>query len=242
MVLVRGSLLPLLLAVLGRFDPVHATAVADLLDASQSSLYSAFHLLNATVGGRLRIAVPFENACFSTVEGQHVNVSAAACATLHANYTNPVYRVDYFGAYMLVSFFSHLFRSITDFAHLRYLSPQPQWETCQASNVTNGCLLDSGNVSNPLAFDGVNCRLGNVPPFYVSAYNQLDHFFSLSLTICALSDQCSFCEGCASCVDVFKLDWCTIIGQEQGPRLQGSFQRPEYPRSVGEYRLVGRDF
>ena len=170
MVLVRGSLLPLLLAVLGRFDPVHATAVADLLDASQSSLYSAFHLLNATVGGRLRIAVPFEKACFSTVEGQHVNVSAAACATLQANYTNPLYRMANFAAYMAVCSSSRSFRKHQTVAHLFSLSPpQPQWETCQSSEVADGCLLDSTNVSNPLAFEGVDCRLGNVPPHYVSS-------------------------------------------------------------------------
>ncbi len=32
-----------------------------------------------------------------------------------------------------------------------------------------GCLLDSNNPADPLAFTGVNCQNGNVPPFYVSA-------------------------------------------------------------------------
>ena len=103
MVAVRGSLLSILFALLVRCDPAHAAA--DLLDVTlqSSSLSSAFRALNSTVGGRLGTAVPFEKACFSIVEGQHVNVSAAACAALQANYTNPLYRVDYFGAYMLVS-------------------------------------------------------------------------------------------------------------------------------------------
>ncbi|PIL27745.1 hypothetical protein GSI_10898 [Ganoderma sinense ZZ0214-1] len=151
MLAVRGSLLPVLFALLVRCDP--AQAVADLLDAASqsSSLSSALRLLNSTIGGKLRTAVPFEKACFSIVEGLHVNVSAAACAALQTNYTNPVYRVDYFGAYML-----------------------PQWETCQASSVTNGCLLDSNNVSNPLAFDGVDCRLGNVPPYYINVHSVKD--------------------------------------------------------------------
>ena len=35
--------------------------------------------------------------------------------------------------------------------------------------MADGCLLDSTNVSNPLAFEGVDCRLGNVPPHYVSS-------------------------------------------------------------------------
>ena len=45
---------------------------------------------------------------------------------------------------------------------------QPQWETCQSSPSTEGCLLDSSDPSNPLAYDGVNCQLGNIPPYYVS--------------------------------------------------------------------------
>ena len=48
------------------------------------------------------------------------------------------------------------------------LFPQTQWETCQASNVTDGCLLDPTNTTNPLAFEAVDCRLGNVPPYYLS--------------------------------------------------------------------------
>ncbi|KAI1789969.1 FAD-binding domain-containing protein [Ganoderma leucocontextum] len=129
------------------------TAVADLLDATppSSSLSSAFHLLNITVGGSLHTFVPFEKACSSILEGQPVNVSAAACAALQANYTNPLYRVDHFGAYM-----------------------NTQWETCQSSKVTDGCLLDSSNVSNPLAFEGVNCRLGNVPPYYINVRSATD--------------------------------------------------------------------
>ena len=166
MAVARGSLL--LFALLGLSDPARATTVVDLVDAvsQSSSLPFAFHFLNVSVGGRLHAATPFENACFSILQGQHVNVSAAACAALQANYTNPVYRVDHFGAYMLVSLSPPLTRN-TAF-YLLASSPQPQWETCQASTATDGCLLDSSNVNNSLAFDGVDCRLGNVPPYYVS--------------------------------------------------------------------------
>ena len=97
--------LPLLFALLAVLYPVRATGVESLLDPSAiytSELYNAFDILNVTVGGRLHAALPFERACFSTVEGKHVNVSEAACAALQANYTNPVYCVAHFGAYMLV--------------------------------------------------------------------------------------------------------------------------------------------
>ncbi|KAM5541134.1 hypothetical protein V8D89_005063 [Ganoderma adspersum] len=144
-------LLPLLLALLG-LNPERTAAVTGFEATSQpSSLSSAFHSLNLTVGGRLHSAVPFEQACFSTHEGQHVDVSSAACATIQANYTDPLYRVAHFGAYMAT-----------------------QWETCQASEVTDGCLLDSSNVTNPLAFEGVDCRLGNVPPHYIIVRSATD--------------------------------------------------------------------
>ena len=106
MVVAHWSALPLpLLFALLAVDPARATGVEPLLNLSANStseLYNAFDLLNVTVGGRLHTALPFERACFSIVEGKHVNVSEAACAALQANYTNPVYRVEHFGAYMLV--------------------------------------------------------------------------------------------------------------------------------------------
>ncbi|KAI1782089.1 FAD-binding domain-containing protein [Ganoderma leucocontextum] len=190
MVIARASLLPLF-ALPGLFNPAHTTAVADLLDATppSSSLSSAFHLLNITVGGSLHTSVPFEKACSSILEGQPVNVSAAACAALLANYTNPLYRVDHFGAYM-----------------------NTQWETCQSSKVTDGCLLDSSNVSNPLAFEGVNCRLGNVPPYYINVRSATDVQAALAF---------SNSTGVP----------CPVIGQEQGSRCQGPFRRLEYPLS-----------
>ncbi|KAI0371373.1 FAD-binding domain-containing protein [Pilatotrama ljubarskyi] len=109
-----------------------------------TQLLSAFSQLNATVGGRLRTAVPFERPCFSIYEGKRVPVDQAACNAIQANYTDPTYRVTHFGAYML-----------------------PQTETCQASAKPEGCLLDSNDPTNPLAYQGVNCQLGNIPPHYI---------------------------------------------------------------------------
>ncbi|KAI0646623.1 FAD-binding domain-containing protein [Trametes meyenii] len=118
-------------------------------DASQ--LPSAFDALNRTVGGRLRSAVPFERPCFSTYEGERVSADHAACSAIQSNYTDPTFRVTHFGAYML-----------------------PQTETCQASSGSNGCLLDSEDPTNPLAFNGTDCRLGNIPPHYIEAASVSD--------------------------------------------------------------------
>ncbi|KAI0707571.1 FAD-binding domain-containing protein [Cerioporus squamosus] len=162
MVAARTHLLTALLALATLVDS-SAVPDADELDTSSSSsaaapastssasLVSALSTLNATVGGRLERAVPFEAPCFSTVEGKSVPVDAAACAAIQSNYTDPTFRVTHFGAYML-----------------------PQWETCQSSPTTEGCLLDSNDPTNPLAINGVNCELGNVPPYYIEVKSYTD--------------------------------------------------------------------
>ncbi|TFK79160.1 hypothetical protein K466DRAFT_606358 [Polyporus arcularius HHB13444] len=154
MVVAPTHLLAALLALGTLVDSSLASAVPDELATSSSdsaSLESAFSSLNATVGGRLKRAVPFEAPCFSIVEGQSVHVDTAACSAIQASYTDPTFRVTHFGAYML-----------------------PQWETCQSSPTTEGCLLDSSNPTNPLAINGVNCQLGNVPPYYIEVGSYKD--------------------------------------------------------------------
>ncbi|OBZ78306.1 hypothetical protein A0H81_02659 [Grifola frondosa] len=107
--------------------------------------------LNNTVGGRLHVAVPFSQPCFSTYEGNPITPNTTACSAIEESYTDPTFRVNYFGAWML-----------------------PQWETCQSSAVPEGCLLDSSNPSDPLAFDGVDCQLGNISPFYIDVQSVAD--------------------------------------------------------------------
>lgn len=63
----------------------------------------AWNDLNTTIGGRLHVGEPFEKACFSTFNGNPINPDASACSALQQNYTNPLFRVQQFGAYMLVS-------------------------------------------------------------------------------------------------------------------------------------------
>ena len=111
MAVMRRALLPLF-ALLGPLDLDRTRALADpvsLNDGSSPSLSSVFNRLNVSVGGRLHSTVPFEQDCFSVVEGRPANVSAVGCATLQANYTNPLYRVANFAAYMNVCSVSLLF-------------------------------------------------------------------------------------------------------------------------------------
>lgn len=77
-----------------------ARVVADVPASSISS--SQWQTLNDTLGGKLRTALPVSAPCFSTVNGVNVTVDSEACSNVEANYTDPLYRVEQFGAYMLV--------------------------------------------------------------------------------------------------------------------------------------------
>lgn len=62
-----------------------------------------WNALNTSVGGRLYTTTPFELPCFSTFDGQPVTADPAACASIQGNYTDGVFRVERFSAYMDVS-------------------------------------------------------------------------------------------------------------------------------------------
>ena len=107
--MVAAAQKPLLAALLA------LAAVVDLVQAAPSpspeslaitpstSFFSAIDILNVTLGGRVYAAVPLEKPCFSTYQGRHVPMDNATCADVQANYTDPQYRVQHFGAYMLAS-------------------------------------------------------------------------------------------------------------------------------------------
>ncbi|EKM56467.1 uncharacterized protein PHACADRAFT_207699 [Phanerochaete carnosa HHB-10118-sp] len=98
--------------------------------------------LNASVDGHLHLSRPFELPCFSLFEGQAVSPDSLGCAAVQANYTDPVFRSEHFGAYM-----------------------QSQWETCQATG--SGCLLDDSDPTNPAAYQDKDCQTGNIAPAYI---------------------------------------------------------------------------
>ncbi|KAI0777356.1 FAD-binding domain-containing protein [Trametes elegans] len=129
-----------------------AAAVASVTASlSAPDLISALDALNATVGGRLQTAVPFERPCFSIYEGKEVGDDPAECSVVQGNYADPSFRVNRFAAYMT-----------------------PLWETCQSANGSDGCVLDSDDPSNPLAYQGVDCRIGNIPPHYIEVSSVSD--------------------------------------------------------------------
>ncbi|KZT68409.1 isoamyl alcohol oxidase [Daedalea quercina L-15889] len=111
---------------------------------SRLEVWSQLAVLNATVGGRLHEAVPWELPCFSEYNGTSVTPDEAACAAIQANYTSPFERAKHFGAYMM-----------------------PQWATCQVNRPAGECLLNVTNPEDPAAYTGVDCGIGDIPSYYI---------------------------------------------------------------------------
>ncbi|KIP11884.1 hypothetical protein PHLGIDRAFT_63045 [Phlebiopsis gigantea 11061_1 CR5-6] len=98
--------------------------------------------LNASVGGRLHVSGPLALPCFSSFAGHPTHPDPPECAAIQHNYTDPLFRSAHFGAFM-----------------------NPQWEICQTTDA--GCVLDSADPTDPSAFTGVDCELGNIAPAYI---------------------------------------------------------------------------
>ncbi|KAL7283963.1 hypothetical protein ACG7TL_001235 [Trametes sanguinea] len=114
-------------------------------------LFKALQSLNVTVQGRLRASVPLAKPCFSVYDGEHVPVDPTACSVVQSNYTNPDFRASQFAAYMVL-----------------------QSEVCEASPQPDQCLLNNADPSDPAAFTGTDCRLGNIPPLYIEVAGPSD--------------------------------------------------------------------
>ncbi|KAJ6518381.1 isoamyl alcohol oxidase [Mycena vulgaris] len=101
-----------------------------------------WHVLNATVSGRLHTATPFALPCFSVYNNQRVAPDASACSGIQGNYTSPTFRLESFSANMNV-----------------------EYETCMSAG--SRCLLDTTNPRSTLAVDGASCDQGEIPPYYI---------------------------------------------------------------------------
>ncbi|QRV85209.1 FAD-binding domain protein [Ceratobasidium sp. AG-Ba] len=113
--------------------------------------------LNSTVGGRLAYGVPLARTCFQEV-GPNVTEGGLDCATVQANYGVDVFRISQFGA-----------------------MSRTQWETCQKT--AQGCLLDSDNPTDPIAFSPPKkCYQGSVAPYYISVRTPQDAINAFSFS------------------------------------------------------------
>ncbi|PHH86230.1 hypothetical protein CDD83_10544 [Cordyceps sp. RAO-2017] len=112
----------------------------------------AIHSLNTTLGGRVRPIEPFSLPCYSKFNGRAVKRNEALCAERQAHYTDPAYRREMPGAYM---------------------SDTSSIDASDAAS-TDQCLLDPHDPTNPDAWEGRDCRLGNLPSYYIQVESAAD--------------------------------------------------------------------
>ncbi|KAJ3497149.1 hypothetical protein NLG97_g2120 [Lecanicillium saksenae] len=108
--------------------------------------------LNRTLGGRVQRVEPLALPCFSSFEGQPVDKDEAMCSERQANYTNPLYRRELPGGYMY------------DTSTINASDPASR----------DQCLLDPTNPGNPAAWQNTDCKLGNLPSWYIAIQSACD--------------------------------------------------------------------
>ncbi|KAJ7634764.1 FAD-binding domain-containing protein [Roridomyces roridus] len=118
------------------------------LAAAASSL-DHWNALNSSVGGRLYVGIPLARPCFELADTAG-STNATQCEAVRNGWTNSLFLVDQFGAFM-----------------------NTQWGSCQKTS--KSCLIHGFNVSDPSPSDAPNvCEQGSVPSFYIDVRNASD--------------------------------------------------------------------
>ena len=135
---------------------------------AQLPMQPNWNALNATLGGRLSIIVPYSHSCFV----QPFNSSA--CVALRSNYLD---EGENHSTHLLIDdsrvMSLPVTRSNTPGAYI-----QTQWETCQATN--QECLLDYLNLGDVApTLPPFQCKQGSVPSYFVSTLVAIMYVMSL---------------------------------------------------------------
>ncbi|KAI8178618.1 FAD-linked oxidoreductase [Colletotrichum sp. SAR 10_86] len=110
-----------------------------------SKLAEGISTLNDTLGGRVHHAEPFALACFASFEGAARLRNESLCAERQENYHSPIYRSSVPAAYMY-----------------------EQSTICASDPLSQEqCVLNTADPLDPGAWDGVDCRLGNLPSWWL---------------------------------------------------------------------------
>ncbi|KAJ7634766.1 FAD-binding domain-containing protein [Roridomyces roridus] len=108
-----------------------------------------WNALNSSVGGRLHVGIPLARPCFELADTAG-STDATQCEAIRNGWTNSLFLVDQFGAFM-----------------------NTEWGSCQKTS--QSCLIHGLNVSDPTPSDPPNvCEQGSVPPFYIDVQNASD--------------------------------------------------------------------
>ncbi|KAJ6588813.1 FAD-binding domain-containing protein [Mycena capillaripes] len=132
-------------AAIARGHPgLHAPGGRDVTSAQWTAL-------NSSVAGRLHVGIPLARPCFSLIDPAVAgNTDAAECAAVRQGWSNSLFLVEQFGAYMNV-----------------------QWGSCQATTQT--CLISGFNATDPTPSNPPNvCQQGSVPPYYIDVRGASD--------------------------------------------------------------------
>uniref|UniRef100_L2GB04 Isoamyl alcohol n=1 Tax=Colletotrichum fructicola (strain Nara gc5) TaxID=1213859 RepID=L2GB04_COLFN len=112
---------------------------------SHSDLTDGIDTLNDTLGGRVHDAEPFALACFTSFEGDARLRNESLCAERQENYYSPIYRSRVPAAYMY-----------------------EQSTICASDPLSQEqCVLNTADPLDPGAWDGIDCRLGNLPSWWL---------------------------------------------------------------------------
>ena len=112
----------------------------------------AIEALNRSLGGRVHRLEPFALPCFTEFEGEAREQDEELCAERQANYRLPDYRSQIPGAYMY-----------------------EQSAICASDKTSQDqCLLDTDNPANSDAWIDTECRLGNLPSYYIEVQQAND--------------------------------------------------------------------
>ena len=128
---------------------IAATLLSEVLSEVPHN-QSIWSNLNQSVHGRLYAATPLALPCFSSYNGKPVAADPTACSAIQNNYTTALFRTDLFNGYMNF-----------------------QDEIC-ASVAEDGCLLDNGLATDPLAYSNKSCYQGSVPDYYIDVQEPND--------------------------------------------------------------------
>lgn len=108
--------------------------------------------LNGSLGGRVQRIEPFALPCFTEFEGEAKERDEALCAERQANYSSADYRSQIPGAYMY-----------------------EQSAICASDKMSEEqCLLDTDDPTNAEAWTNTDCRLGNLPSYYIEVQQAND--------------------------------------------------------------------
>ncbi|CEJ79827.1 hypothetical protein VHEMI00044 [[Torrubiella] hemipterigena] len=146
------------IALLSALATIGATSPACEAKPCFTKPVDSLETLNKTLNGRVQDNRPFAHPCFSMYEGKPVTRDAAACAAIIENYHSVPYRAAIGSAY-----------------------GSDSSDAC-IGDPDDRCILDTRHANDTAAWEGQNCRQGDVPPHIIDVRGVCDVQAALSFS------------------------------------------------------------